>query len=78
MLDAEENVTLSINNASIVDIATLLLHVARKNKFAARALRLAVMAHDERYGGVVTDEEWMKPGVDKYGVTRCENAIKNE
>ena len=51
-------------------------------KQAKSALAMArisqLMAHDERYGGVVTDEEWIKPGVDKYGVTRCKTAIENE
>lgn len=51
-------------------------------KQAKSALAMArisqLMAHDERYGGVVADEEWIKPGVDKYGVIRCKNAIKTE
>lgn len=51
----------------------------RQAKSALAMARISqLMAHDERYGGVVTDEEWEKPGVDKYGVVRCKNAIKNE
>lgn len=51
-------------------------------RLAKSALAMArisqLMAHDERYGGGVTDEEWMNPGVDKYGVVRRNGVIKNE
>lgn len=54
MLDAEENVSLVINKASIVDISSLLLHVARNNKDAAQALRLAVITLDKLESKVKT------------------------
>lgn len=58
-------------------------HECNRNVFATEkqaksALAMArisqLMAHDERYGGVVTDEDWEK-GIRKYGINRQENRI---
>lgn len=48
-------------------------------KQAKSALAMArisqLMAHDERYGGVITDEEWMDDSSTKFAIERLENDI---
>lgn len=48
-------------------------------KQAKSALAMAqisqIMANDERFGGVVTDEEWVNYGITKWTIERSENKI---
>jgi len=49
-------------------------------KQAKSALAMArisqIMANDERFGGVVTDEEWNNPYLDKFVIERCGDKIR--
>lgn len=50
-----------------------------KEKQAKSALAMAqisqIMANDERFGGVVTDEEWEDTTIDKFVIVRVNNTI---
>lgn len=49
----------------------------RQAKSALAMARISqLMAHDERYGGVVTDEEWKDETIEKWTIERYYNTIK--
>ena len=54
-------------------------NVFATEKQAKSALAMArisqIMANDERFGGVVTDEEWKNPNIIKYAIDRKLNRI---
>ena len=56
-------------------------HIFATEKQAKSALAMArisqIMANDERFGGVVTDEEWKdsSSGIIKYVIDRCDNEV---
>lgn len=56
---------LSLNDRSNYDVFA----TKRQAKSALAMARISqLMAHDERYGGVVTDEEWKSVKIDKFGI----------
>lgn len=55
------------------------INVFATEKQAKSALAMApisqIMANDERFGGVITDEEWVNHSIPKWTVERSENKI---
>ena len=56
------------------------INVFATEKQAKSALAMAqisqIMANDERFGGVVTDEEWKNPGMGKYCINRFAGKLR--
>lgn len=54
-------------------------NVFATEKQAKSALAMArisqIMANDERFGGVITDEEWESAGIQKWIITKTDNRI---
>lgn len=68
---------------SIDDVVTANDHVVFYNyKQAKSAKAMAIisqiMANDERFGGVVTDEEWNNPNITMYSIERFGNMYRGE
>ena len=70
--------------SDLISDECLLNEEANRNVFATKkqaksALAMArisqIMAHDERYGGVVTDKEWKSSKIDKFVLYRHEDKI---
>jgi len=55
-------------------------NVFATEKQAKSAIAMArisqIMEHDKRFGGVVTDEEWVDGSIHKYAITRRGNSIE--
>lgn len=73
-------ITKESNIASHVGInGRLNYNVFATKKQAKSALSMArisqIMANDERFGGVITNEEWEDENMVKYAICRCKNSI---
>lgn len=57
-------------------------NVFATEKQAKSALAMArisqIMANDERFGGVITDEEWKDENKIKYVISRCDNKVHKD
>lgn len=54
------------------------LFVSKKQAKSALAMaRISqIMANDERFGGIITDEEWVNPDIKKYCITRYAGEVR--